>query len=806
MKHTNYLLVLLLLQLFPVNVRCQGFGKDEVINKDWFFHLGDITYAGAEFFDHADWQKLDLPHDWSVEQIASPGYASCTGYLPGGIGWYRKELTVPEEQKGKKLYVYFEGVYNNSEVFINGKWIGKRPNGYVSFMYDLTPYINWGGRNVLAVKVDHSQSADSRWYTGSGIYRDVHLVYADPVHINLWGVSYVAEVKGRKAALTFATEINNTTDKVAALHIKQEIFDKEHRKVGETGKSIKLPANHMEKVEQSFQLNAPVLWSLDNPYLYTIRTQVTRNGKLIDQSETSAGIRTLGFDPDKGFSLNGQSMKIKGVCIHHDAGCLGAAVPKEVWRRRLLILKEMGCNALRMSHNPQASYIYDLCDELGLLVKDEAFDEWEYPKKKWITGWNRGIPGFQGSAGYFREWAERDLADMIRRDRNHPSIIMWSIGNEVDYPNDPYSHPVLDREGIGQQHVKGYQTGQPRAERLGEIARNLVREAKKHDLSRPVTAALAGPVMSNETDYPKVLDVVGYNYTEKRYPQDHENYPDRILYGSETGHGLEAWKAVRDNDYIFGQFIWCGYDFLGEAGPWPARGSTAGLIDMAGNIKPGGYYQRALWSESPVAYVGTYKPDARNRWLAAKAPAVWNYEEGETIRVVAYTNCREAELLLNGKPVGERKPYDDQTAIISWDIPYAPGILEVVAYNDGKAVANDKIQSSGRPYALKASFFEEKQVGPDTMLQLLIQVVDENGIPVVLADNEVTIHPEGPVRLVGMENGGSNVTDNYRGNRLRCKSGKLVAFLKVTDKAGLIRIKLTSPLLQSASISVPLAR
>lgn len=804
MKNMKFILLFLLTPLWALHIWGQGFGKSEQINEGWFFHLGDIKYAGTEFFDHSQWQEVDIPHDWSVEQIASPSYASCTGYLPGGIGWYRKELQVPASGKGQKVYIYFEGVYNNSEVFINGKWIGKRPNGYLSFMYDLTPYINWGGRNVLAVKVDHSQSADSRWYTGSGIYRDVYLVYAHPVHINLWGVSYTAELQGKDARLTVQTELNNTMDKPVTLNVKQEVFNREHHKIGEVSKNISVQAYCTQKLEQSLKVSSPILWDLENPYLYTIKTEISHQGKVIDQSETQAGIRSLSFSPDKGFALNGHNMKVKGVCIHHDAGCLGAAVPKEVWRRRLELLKGLGCNAIRMSHNPQAPYMYDLCDELGLLVKDEAFDEWEYSKKKWITGWNKGTPGFQGSADYFREWSERDLADMIRRDRNHPSIIMWSIGNEVDYPNDPYSHPVLDKEGIGQQHVKGYQKTQPRAERLGEIARILVAEAKKHDLSRPVTAALAGAVMSNETDYPKVLDVVGYNYTENRYLEDHEKYPDRILYGSETGHSLDAWKAVRDNDFIFGQFIWTGYDFLGEAGPWPWRGSTAGMIDMAGNIKPRGYFRRALWLDSPVAYIGTCKPDGRNRWPVTNAPAVWNYEEGEMIKVVAYTNCREAELYLNGKLVGERKQYDDRTAVIEWDIPYSPGTLEVKAYTDGQIAAKDQLQTSGRPYALQASFYEEKQSGKNTLLQLLIKVVDENGIPAVLADNEVTCHLEGPVRLVGMENGDSNAAENYRDNKQRCKSGKLVGYLQMTEAEGDIKVKLTSPLLQSAIVELSL--
>lgn len=721
----------------------QGFGNRELINADWYFNLGDIKYGGAEFFDHSEWRKLELPHDWSVESVASPSLASCTGYLPGGIGWYRKDLDIPKNKEGNKVYVYFEGVYNNSEVFINGKWIGKRPNGYVSFMYDLTPYLNFGGRNVLAVRVDHSQDADSRWYTGSGIYRDVYLVYANPVHIGLWGVSYSAKVNQKNAVLSVQAEVENTDKMPVTVKVLHEVFDRDGKKVGAGSRDYSLKADEMVKKELTISVAQPKLWSLENPYLYTIKTTLSKGGKVIDRTETQAGIRSLTFDPNKGFALNGKLMKVKGVCIHHDAGCLGVAVPKEVWRRRLLQLKEIGCNAVRMSHNPQATCVYELCDELGILVKDEAFDEWEYAKKKWITGWNKGKPGFQGSASYFREWSKKDLADMIRRDRNHPSIIMWSIGNEVDYPNDPYSHPVLDQAEIGQQHVRGYRKEQPRAERLGDIAKELVEEAKKHDLSRPVTAALAGAVMSNETDYPAALDVVGYNYTENRYQIDHEKYPNRILYGSETRHDLNAWKAVRDNDFIFGQFIWTGFDYLGEAGPWPSRGFTTGMIDLAGNIKPNGYFRRALWLESPTVYVGTHKIESAKKKPSANASAVWNYEPGDIIRVVAYTNCEEAELLLNGKKVGERKPYDDSTAIIYWDIPYTPGTLEVVAYNQGNMVAKDKIQSSGLPYAIRTSMDKTQDIKVGEVLHLMIQVVDENNIPVVLADNQITCKIEG---------------------------------------------------------------
>lgn len=798
--NNNKTLIFFLFQIVIWNTWAQGFGNRELINEQWSFNLGDVKYGGAEFFDHSEWRQLDLPHDWSVEAVASPGLASCTGYLPGGIGWYRKMLDIPQKQEGNKVYVYFEGVYNNSEVFINGKWIGKRPNGYVSFMYDLTPYINFGGRNVLAVRVDHSEDADSRWYTGSGIYRDVYLVYANPVHMNLWGVSYASEVGKNGASLTIRTEINNTENKAVAVKVVQEVFNREHQKVGSANMACTVSAGEVLNKMQKLSISQPVLWSLENPYLYTIKTTVLKDGQVIDETETNAGIRSLTFDSNKGFALNGKSMKIKGVCIHHDAGCLGAAVPREVWKRRLMQLKAIGCNAIRMSHNPQASCVYELCDELGLLVKDEAFDEWEYPKKKWITGWNKGKPGFEGSATYFREWSKRDLADMIRRDRNHPSIIMWSIGNEVDYPNDPYSHPILDQAGIGQQHVKGYLKGQPRAERLGDIAKELVAEAKKHDLSRPVTAALAGAVMSNETDYPGALDVVGYNYTENRYKQDHEKYPNRVLYGSETRHDLDAWKAVRDNEFIFGQFIWTGFDYLGEAGPWPSRGFTTGMIDLAGNIKPNGYFRRALWLESPTIYLGTYKAgNSKKNKLSTNASAVWNYEEGDQVRVVAYTNCEEAELFLNGNKIGERKPYDDQTAVIYWDVPYTNGALEVVGYKDGKPVTKDLIRTSGLPFAIKATLDKTKQIKEKECLHLMIQIEDENAIPVVLADNQITCELQGPATLLGFESGDNNAADDYRDNKQRCKNGKLLGYIQGTGK-GKVTLKLTSPLLKSSLI------
>ncbi len=796
----NTLIIAIIIFLSPT-LLSQGFGESHKLNSDWSFHLGDIRYGGRESLDHSKWRVLNLPHDWSVEGIASPDLSSCTGYLPGGIAWYRKKIEIPQEKKGQQVYIYFEGVYNNSEVFINGKWLGKRPNGYISFMYDLTPYLNFGGENVIAVKVDHSDEADSRWYTGSGIYRDVHLVFANPIHIDLWGVFCHSKLDNNTASITIETQIVNTKYSNSAsenITVENELFDNSGKSVAVS--SVESIVEDQSLVKQSFTVENPNLWSIESPNLYKLVTRVKKEDKVIDQTETTTGFRQLNFDPNTGFSLNGKSTKFKGVCIHHDAGCLGSAVPKEVWERRLKELKGLGCNAIRTSHNPQATDIYDLCDELGFIVMDEAFDEWEYPKKKWIEGWNYSTPGFQGSAHYFREWGKYDLADMIRRDRNHPSIIMWSIGNEVDYPNDPYSHPILDEASIGQQHVQGYRTSQPNANRLGEIAKELVDVVKKNDTTRPVTAALAGAVMSNYTKYPFVLDVVGYNYTEDRYKMDHEKYPDRVLYGSENRSDFNAWRSVTENDFIMGQFIWTGFDYLGEAGRWPSRGFTTGLIDLAGYVKPQGYFRKALWSEEPVAYIGTYVEKNASNEPLIYAPAVWNYNKGQNVRVVCYTNCEKAELLLNGKKVGKQKKFNQETGIIYWDIPYESGKLEVKAYMKESVKATASIETVGLPVKIIAKSDLKSFSKPDQVAHVEISLVDEHNRVVPFADNELRFELSSNLRLLGTENGSGNPADNYKDWKHRCNRGRLLLYVQSKDGSSNGTVSINSPLFEDVKL------
>lgn len=798
------LTLLLLTSLLPATLMADPmFGKKELLTNNWEFILDEATVLPGET---AGWMKVDIPHDWSVKGRLSPNLASCTGYLPGGIGWYKKNFSINDDLKGKKVYVYFEGVYNRSEVYINGHLLGKRPSGYISFMYDLTPYLKYGADNLLAVRADHSRYADSRWYTGSGIYRNVYLIEAEPVHIAQWGVyAYPESATKKQAVLQVEVEVDNDLESNVPLTVCNELISADGKVVAKSTKKITVQANRKEKIQTGLKVRNPKLWSMDAPNLYRLKTTLLKEGKVIDETITKTGLRSFTFHPDKGFALNGEWMKVKGVCIHHDAGVLGAAVPHDIWKKRLLKLKEIGCNAVRTSHNPQAPDLYDLCDELGLLVLNEAYDEWEFPKRKWVEGWNVGTPLFQGSYDFFEEWGERDLADMVRRDRNHVSVFAWSIGNEVDYPNDPYSHPILDGDGGFTQAIYGgYQKDAPDAMRLGVIAKKLAKVVKAYDKSRPVTAGLAGVAMSNETEYPGALDIAGYNYTESRYDSDHRKYPGRVIYGSENRHDMDAWKAVRDKEHIFGQFLWTGIDYLGESGRWPSRGFYSGLLDFGGDIKPRGYFRQSLWSDRAMAYIGTYPLLGRGDAAPSMdAWPIWNYKDGQMIRVVCYTNGAKARLELNGKVVGDIKKYDDRTGIIYWDIPYQSGKLEVVAMDAGLTeIARYALQSSKRPFAIEIVSVNKEISKDKGLAQVVLQVVDEDGVPVRISDNEVTCHIDGPARLLGLEASDNSDMGDYTDNIQRVFHGRLLAYVQATGVEGTVHLSFTSPWLNEARANI----
>ena len=815
-----------------------GFGESFLFNGSWRFVQGDVEGAQEAGFDDSRWEELSLPHDWSVKGVLSPNNASCTGFLPAGIGWYRKHFVIPscgaaacskdgdgcdagccKDGRADRYFIYFEGVSNRSTVWVNGHLLGSRPSGYASFLYDLSPYLNRDGDNVIAVRVDHSRIADSRWYAGSGIYRNVWLTRASELHFAQWGVGYrTLSVKNGVASVMVDVEIDGPLEKGCSV---------EARLVDDGGKVVAAGKVKAErKIEIPLKVRNARLWDLDGCYMYRLEVALSRGKELIDKSVVNAGLRTLEFDADRGFALNGKWMKIKGVCLHHDAGVLGAAVPEEFLIRRFQQLKELGANAIRTSHNPQSPMFYDLCDRMGFLVMDEAFDEWEFNKKKWVEGWNVGRPSMDGTADFFEEWCEKDVTDMVRRDRNHPSIFLWSIGNEVDYPNDPYSHPILDGDGsdFTQPVYGGYRPSAPDAMRIGGIARRLAAAVRAADDSRPVTGALAGVLMSNQTGYPEAVDVVGYNYTESRYLKDHLAYPERIIYGSENRSDYSAWKAVRDNEFIFGQFIWTGADYLGEAREWPSRGFYSGLLDLANNIKPRGRFRQALWREDPVCWLGAYSKDNEEVEDSYDAWDSWDFEDGDVLRVVCYTNAAKVRLSLNGRPVGEMKDFDDETGIIGWDVPFERGVLLAEAFDeDGNLVASHSLTTTSAPAAIKAELLDCSLRGKDGLAGctessaagccglhryagmagrvaiIQVEVTDAKGLHCKLADNAIRCLVDGGIELLGMESGDNSDMGDWTDDTQRAYRGRLTIYVRVTAPGS---ITLSSPYLKGCTLGI----
>jgi beta-galactosidase len=773
-----------------------GVGITQKLQSDWRFILGDERALALSGALQQKGQPIQIPHDWSVLQPRDSSFASSQGFLPGGIGWYHRSL--PQAKSDKRYYLYFEGVYNRSEVYINGELVGTRPNGYISFYYDVTAHLQSQPNNRLAVRVDHSRQADSRWYTGSGIYRPVYLIETGASHIVPHGLFTYADNVMDEPRLHVEVTMRNTQPIWVEHELRVHVKDPEGKVLIEKTVPVQLNALSDKTIKQVFEMTSPQLWGLTSQPLYTVHVELLDGAKSLSYSEVRTGFREFRFDPNEGFFLNGQPYKLKGVCIHHDAGVLGAAVPKEVWRRRLLKLKEMGVNAIRTSHNPQAPDLYDLCDELGLLVMNEAFDEWEFPKRKWLKGWNVGVPGFEGSYDFFEEWGEQDLEDFVKRDRNHVSIFAWSIGNEVDYPNDPYSHPVLDGDtanGFTQKTFGGFKPDAPDAMRLGHIAERLAAVVRKWDPTRAVTAGLAGVAMSNQTAYPAALDIAGYNYTESLYDQDHARYPDRVIYGSENRHGYADWKAVTSRDFIAGQFLWTGIDYLGESNPWPTRGFYSGLLDFSGNIKPRGYFRQSLWSEEPMAYLGTQRlrSERSSAQVSLDAPAFWNYEKGDRVRVYCYTNGDEAVLLLNNKIVGTRKAIDEQQGLIYWDLDFVSGQLEVQTFKAGKPWYKHSLATHAAPKNMQVLEMDEVISADFGTGHIGIGLFDRKGV--FAGSAETKIHCEivsGPITLLGLENANNRDTDDFTDAEHQSYLGKLMTYVQATGEKGVGVVRFTA--------------
>ena len=773
--------------------------KRRKFNFDWKFLKGDDSEAFKVQFDDSLWRTVDLPHDWSIEGPFKKEYASSTGYLPGGIGWYRKKFSVPDGLKGKKISIQFDGIYKNSEVWINEQFLGKRPYGYSSFQYDLTPFINFDTHeNIIAVKVDHSDFADSRWYPGSGIYRNVFINVTDQLYIKPYGI-YVTtpNISTSEAEITIQTSIKNEYNHESEFQVEHQIKDAAGKELITSSSMETIQAKSDQDFLQSIMLEKPNLWSPENPYVYSVETKVIKDGQVIDVETTPLGVRYFHFDVDSGFYLNGENIKMKGVCIHHDAGCLGAAVPEKVWHRRLQRLKEAGVNAIRMSHNPPAPELLDMCDAYGFLVQNEAFDEWEHPKNKWVEGWNKGEPSLDGYASDFAEWAEVDLRDMVVRDRNHPSIVFWSIGNEIDYPNDPYSHPVLEDR---------YNADSPEAKEMGDIAKKLVNVVKQYDPTRPVTAALASVIMSNETEFPDTLDVVGYNYQEFRYHDDREKYPNRVMYGSENGRHHNEWLAVEQNDFISGQFIWTGIDYLGEARGWPVRHATPGMLDLAGFQKPLYFFKQSQWSEKDMVYLGitSMKEDHSDQiYWDHEVVNAWKGNEGEIVRVVCCTNCPEVDLSLNGTSLGVKKRKDFPGGTIFWDIPYEDGVLKAVGKRNGNICSTYELHTSGMPAKLQLhSDTTTLKADKQDVAHIEVNILDVDQHLVFDANNKIDCVIEGPGEIIGMECSNPTNHQNYKETYRNAYQGKLLIYVRAADQPGTITLKTSSDGLESASVFI----
>ncbi len=836
MKKNKPFLKAFLLLIF---VSCNAPKKSELaritedFNFNWSFYLEDNTEKKE------NWKPVRLPHDWSVEHsFTQENTAGATGFLPGGIGWYKKDFNTISNLEDKLVFIEFDGVYTNSEVWINDNYLGKRPNGYIPFSYDLTAFLKPNSSNQIKVKVDRSAYIDSRWYPGSGIYRNVKLVTKNKLHIPQWGTFIKTPKVNKEAAdIVIDLEIDNRYKVSKNAKIRTSIlYNSVVIKSTET--EVNIAASSSEKIAQQFTVTTPKLWEINSPILYTAKTEIISNEGVLDVSETKFGIRTFSFDKNKGFFLNGKNKLIKGVCLHHDAGLVGAAVPKGVWKRRLQKLKEAGVNAIRTAHNPPSAEFLDLCDEMGFLVQDEAFDEWNNPKdKKHNYNELEADPLTAGYTEHFTEWAEKDIKNLILRDRNHPSIIMWSIGNEIEwtYPeygqatgywgsnkvgnvNYYYDEPPLSINQI-KKNFKDVKKGKYD---LAETAKNLSKWVKEVDKTRPVTANLVIPAVSNFTGYADALDIVGLSYRQAVYKYSKNNYPDKVFLGTENWAKYHEWKAVLDNPFISGIFLWTGIDYMGESREWPKKGSGSGLLDFAGFKKPAFHMFKSLWSKEPHIYINTqvlsdspYHLDTKTnnvvekekgwsknqKWGWHAVNEHWNYKKNEEIAVEVYTNQNSVELFLNDKSFGIKKLSDVHDHILKWIVPFTKGKLTVKSVENSDIFNSIETSADLENITIKVDKQNLKANGYD-VAHVTIQLKDKNGVPIKNLDKEITFKIEGNCKLLGVDNGSNMNVQDYQNNIIKTFKGKALLILQSNLKSSNVKIKAISGDVESETISI----
>ncbi|GEO07461.1 beta-galactosidase [Adhaeribacter aerolatus] len=809
---------------------------------NWKFYQGDKAGAENPNFPVDDWRSVNLPHDWSIEGKYDTIYGTDwqSGYLPAGIGWYRKTFDWHSEWQNKKVSVQFDGVYMNSDVWLNGQHLGKRPYGYISFMYDLTPYLK-KGKNILAVKVDHSKPQSGRWYTGSGIYRHVWLEVTNPVRVAHWGTQVTTPgVSAAKATINIKTQVLSEGITGENIQLETRILDKTGKTVASGTTAKKSDEAKTLDFEQQLTIEGPQLWSPDTPYLYEVVNIVRVRNQVTDEYHTPLGIRKLDFNAAKGFLLNDKQVKIKGVCLHHDAGPVGAAVPDDVLYRRLKLLKDMGCNTIRTSHNPFAPEFYSMCDSLGIMVMNETFDGWETAKARHDYG------------NYFAEWWQKDATDFIRRDRNHPSIIIWSIGNEVVkgtldtqkkllqlfHTLDP-TRPVtqgghdptrgmtgdkartaLDINGFngGGEEIGAFEEFHEKFPDIPSIGTEVPHTYQTRGVYRTTTnwrrqhfpapweirSGSAGS-MKDKADkvfriadlapqevFPEEQQTTYYQNGEVKPILNKKPWATNIYYQSSYDNATvrssarKAWQRVRDFDYVMGHFRWTGFDYLGETNGWPSRMANFGVLDICGFPKDHYYLYQSLWTEKPMVHLLPH-------WTH---PA----KEGTKIPVVVYTNGDAVELFLNGKSLG-KQPYQDEQLV--WQVPYEPGTIKAVALKNGKEVATHSYTTAGAPAAIQVKL-DKNQLNANLkdITHLEVTVVDSKGTPVPLATNNISFSVNGPGKLIGVDNGDPLDLSNYKTNQRRAFRGKCLGLVQATDKPGVIKVNLSSPGLKSKEVTI----
>ncbi|MDQ6842794.1 MAG: DUF4982 domain-containing protein [Bacteroidota bacterium] len=794
----------LLLVLIGNSFMLSGQSRSVVkFTRDWKFLPGDAASATSPSFNDASWRTLNLPHDWSIElpfDSTSPT-GNGGGALRGGLGWYRKTFTIPTSSKGKNIFIDFDGVYMNSEVFINGHSLGIRPNGYISFRYNLTPYLNYGNeKNVIAVKVDNSDQPNSRWYSGSGIYRNVWLVTTNKIYVDHWGTHITTpQVNDQHASVKLNIKLDNTNSGGAPVVVKTAIYDASS-KLQQIQSSPATVSGDNNEVNQQFAITNPHLWSIEDPYLYKAVTQVISNGKLTDEYTTVFGIRYFNFDKDKGFSLNGKSFKIIGVCDHHDLGCLGTAINTRALQRQLEILKGMGINGIRTSHNPPAPELLELCDKMGFIVMDEAFDMWKRQKTKYDYHL------------YWDEWHKKDLQDQILRDRNHPSVFIWSIGNEIP-------------EQWGGKNGEDT-TGRTIARELAAIVHSL-------DTTRPITSALNHPSPDNQIYISGALDLVGFNYNQNGYKDFPTNFPGKKFIGTETvseiasrGHydmpsdSIRRWpsrgkygnpdltcsayencsvpwgstqeetlKELLKYDFASGMYIWTGFDYIGEPTPYPfpARSSYFGIVDLAGFPKDEYYLYQSLFTNKDVLHVFPH----------------WNWKVGDSMDVWAYYNhADEVELFLNGKSLGIKKKTGDDMHVW-WRVNYEPGTLKAVSRKNGKVILAKIIKTAGKPakIILTADRKNIKADGTDLSF-ITATVTDADGNMVPDADNLIHFKVSEEGFIAGTDNGRETDLTSFQSKDRQAFNGLCLAVIQSKEKAGTITLTAIADDMQPATVTV----